>query len=167
MSDTMRTASPTQSAFFPHRADAARALSRLRAAGVPESALHLSEEPQSAESGGRSGFVVTASGLSPGQSDQVARLLGEGGAGASGSGDDASTDPAHAPREVQPGFADVRPGYIPEPTYSTAVDSSQHPEGVPEPRGRFESQLDNLPEDGEPREGQGGRARVTIISPKE
>jgi len=161
MSDPTRTASQAPSAFFSDRADAERALSRLRAAGVPDSALRL----QATGAGGRNGFTVTASGLSPSQRDEVDRLLAERSAG--GGRDDASADPAHAPREVQPGFADVRPGYIPEPTYSTAVDSSQHPEGVPEPRGRFESQLDNLPEGGERRDAGEGRARVTIISPKE
>lgn len=171
MSDTTRTATQTPTAFFDDRADAERALRRLRETGVPERALRLTEEPQAASgAGGQRGFLVTASDLPPGQLEEARRLLAadaQSARGTRGPAEDAATDPAHAPREVQPGFADVRPGYIPEPTYSTTVDSSQHPEGVPEPRGRFEDQLDKLPEGDEPRDAERGRARVTIISPKE
>jgi len=154
MSDPTRSDAQSPGAAFDDRAGAERAARRLAAAGIPEAALRLTEEP-------RGGFLLTVAGLSPDLREQARRILA---AEASG---DAAGDPAHAPREVQPGFADVRPGYVPEQTYSEGVSSSQHPEGVPEPRGRFEDQLDKLPGDEGARGTEGGRARVTIISPKE
>lgn len=145
MSDPTRTAGQTLSAAFddPHRAR--EALRSLREAGLPDSALRLDEDPRDAAgSRGGSAIVVRTEGLASDQVERARRILAAGG------------DAEHAPRRVQPGFADAPPGYVPDPDYG---------EDLPEPRGRFEGQLDDLPDDAG--RAEGGHARVTIISPKE
>jgi len=151
MSDPTRTAGETLTALFddPHRAR--QALRRLQEIGIPDAALRLSEDPGSA--GGRSEIAVGTASLAADQVERARRVLAEGGAaGARGA---AGGETSHEPRRVQPGFADAPPGYVPDPDYG---------EDLPEPRGRFEDQIDNLPGDAG---SENGRARVTIISPKE
>jgi hypothetical protein len=53
----------------------------------------------------------------------------------------AAAEPGPPPRRVQPGFADARPGFVPDPAPSPEPDPA-----TDQPRGRFAEQLDRLPE---------------------
>lgn len=109
----------TVTARFADRAEAERALDRLRAAGLSETRVS-----------DRDGYAVTVD-APPDRRAEVERLL----------------DPALAPRPVQPGFKDVRPGFVPEPADYPVDRGHDDPQGVEQTKGRFARQLDKLPDE--------------------
>lgn len=164
----------TLTAFFERRADAERAIERLREAGVAERSVSLDEtsdrgddavqspgravfealgeffspQPDSA----REGWLVTVGDVDVDGRENALRLLHDAGGvnvDAKGiSGEPAASLPGEA-RPVQPGFADAAPGYVPKtapfpPT--RPADADHAPDELAESKGRFADQIDRLPE---------------------
>jgi len=172
-------------AFFETRADAERALDRLRSAGIAEPHLHLTGSaddddtakppgrgvldalgkfflPQR-DAGARDGCLVTVSDLPADRQDVAARLLHE--AGGANVSDETARNQSDASdsgqtRPVQPGFTDVAPGFVPKTAEfppSRTAGEHQAPDEVADSKGRFAEQLDRLPENERARDPSGDR----------